>query len=62
MAFANKAPSNGGRGGYRGIIEREDDELRRAGIYPGHPSLTVSPMKDGSTAAPAVESTGEREP
>jgi hypothetical protein len=27
--------------GYRGIIAREDDELRRAGIEAGHPSLTA---------------------
>jgi hypothetical protein len=32
---------NGGTGGYQGIIAREDDDLRRAGIIPGHPSLTL---------------------
>ncbi len=43
IAFARKAPSNG-RDGYRSIIEREDEDLRRAGIHPGHPSLTAPPM------------------
>ncbi len=37
-----QAPSNG-RDGYRSIIEREDEDLRRAGIHPGHPSLTAPP-------------------
>jgi len=41
-------PSNGrrrGRGGYRSIIEREDEDLRRAGINPAHPSL-IAPLLD----------------
>jgi hypothetical protein len=59
IAFAARAPSNG-RGAYRSIIEREDEELRRAGIVPGHPSLTAPSMRAG--APPAGDSPGEPEP
>jgi hypothetical protein len=61
IAFAGKKSSNG-RGGYRSIIEREDEELRRAGIYPGHPSLTAPISGAGPPAAPAAEPPGETEP
>jgi hypothetical protein len=44
IAFARDPQSNGRRG-YRSIIEQEDEELRRAGIYPGHPSLHAPPMR-----------------
>jgi hypothetical protein len=66
LSFAMGASSNGGggaRGGYRSIIEREDDDLRRAGIYPGHPSLTASLLdeEDGAPETPTRESKGDRE-
>jgi hypothetical protein len=61
ISFAAKGSSNG-RDGYRSIIEREDEELRRAGIHPGHPSLHAPPMVAGSPPAPAPESPGEGEP
>ena len=47
---------------FTAIIEREDEELRRAGIHPGHPSLHAPPMVHGSPPAPAAESPGEGEP
>jgi hypothetical protein len=53
------------RGGDRSIIEREDDDLRRSGIYPGHPSL-VAPLldeeQDESAGLPTRETEGDREP
>jgi hypothetical protein len=62
IAFAaGKAPSNG-RGGYRSIIEREDEELRRAGIHPGHPSLTAPVSGAGAPDVPDADSPGEPEP
>jgi len=46
---------NGTRG-YRSIIEREDDDLRRAGILPGDNSLAASLVVDEvEDAAPEVE-------
>jgi hypothetical protein len=44
LAFAARPSSNGG--GYRSIIEREDDDLARAGIHPGHVSLTAPLLED----------------
>lgn len=38
--LAERPPPSSSRG-YRSIIEREDEELMRAGIHPGHPSLTA---------------------
>jgi hypothetical protein len=42
LSIAAGSARNGGSGrGYRSIIESEDAELKRGGIYPGHPSLTA---------------------
>lgn len=43
------------RRGYRGIIAREDEDLRRAGIGPGHPSLTARVTIDDSEAVHSHE-------
>jgi hypothetical protein len=44
LSLATKPSSNGG--GYRSIIEREDDDLARAGIHPGHSSLTAPLLEE----------------
>lgn len=41
--------------GYRSIIEREDEELQRAGILPGHPSLGAPLVLEDRAAPRAVE-------
>jgi hypothetical protein len=44
LSLAAKPSSNSG--GYRSIIEREDDDLARAGIHPGHSSLTAPLLEE----------------
>lgn len=50
LSLAARPSSNGG--GYRSIIEREDDDLARAGIHPGHASLTAPLLDEELDAAP----------
>jgi hypothetical protein len=50
LSLAARPSSNGG--GYRSIIAREDDELARAGIHAGHPSLTGPVLEDELDGAP----------
>jgi hypothetical protein len=44
---------NGRGGGYRSIIEREDEDLRRAGLHPGDPSLTGPVHLDAPEGTPS---------